>query len=156
MTEAKTVYTPPEAAGYLCFAVTTLAVWRVEGRGPVYTKAGRNVRYRRADMDRWLDAGPAGQRAMERGSECHSAANALAKRARGRVGAAARKRRLAAQPFCQDCLADGGVERAAKEIDHIIPIALGGSDEDNNVRCLCKPCHRVRTRDQFAQRTARE
>ena len=155
MTEAKTVYTPPQAAEYLCFAVTTLAVWRTEGRGPVYTKAGRNVRYRRADMDRWLDAGPAGQRAMDQASECHSAANALAKRARGRVGAAARERRLAAQPFCEDCLAHGD-QRTATEIDHIIPIALGGSDDDDNIRCLCNPCHRVRTKEQFAQRAARE
>ncbi len=33
----------------------TLAVWRIKGMGPVFIKAGRAVRYRRSDVDRWLD-----------------------------------------------------------------------------------------------------
>ena len=46
--------TTREAAGYLRLAVTTLEHWRLEGRGPVFQKMGRQVRYRRADVDRWL------------------------------------------------------------------------------------------------------
>lgn len=33
----------------------TLAVWRIKGQGPTFIKAGRAVRYRRSDVDRWLD-----------------------------------------------------------------------------------------------------
>ena len=43
-----------EAAGYLRLAITTLEHWRLEGRGPAFCKIGRQVRYRRAEVDRWL------------------------------------------------------------------------------------------------------
>lgn len=33
------------------------------------------------------------------------------------------------------------------DIDHIIPLALGGSDDDNNCEALCKVCHRIKTAD---------
>lgn len=33
--------------------------------------------------------------------------------------------------------------------DHIKPLALGGTDEDTNIRCLCKACHDEVTADQF-------
>ncbi|AHG87559.1 hypothetical protein J421_0043 [Gemmatirosa kalamazoonensis] len=33
----------------------TLRDWRVDGRGPVFVQLGRRVRYRPADVDRWLD-----------------------------------------------------------------------------------------------------
>jgi len=46
--------TTREAAGYLRLAITTLEHWRLEGRGPAFSKMGRQVRYRRADVDRWL------------------------------------------------------------------------------------------------------
>ena len=46
--------TTREAAGYLRLAITTLEHWRLEGRGPIFCKIGRQVRYRRADVDRWL------------------------------------------------------------------------------------------------------
>ena len=155
MTEAQIYFTVAEAAIHLRFAPATLNVWRAEGRGPDYVKFGRSIRYRGADMDRWGTTSSANQRALEQASECHQAARKLAKRPGGRVGAAEHARRLAGEPFCRDCLADGH-PRDASEVDHIIPIALGGSDDDNNIRCLCKPCHVVRTKEQFSARTARE
>jgi 5-methylcytosine-specific restriction protein A len=31
------------------------------------------------------------------------------------------------------------------DIDHIIPLALGGSDTTENMQILCKPCHGTKT-----------
>lgn len=39
----------------------------------------------------------------------------------------------------------------ATETDHIIPDYLGGSDEDENLRAVCKPCHAQKTK---AEKTA--
>ena len=36
--------------------------------------------------------------------------------------------------------------------DHIKPLALGGSDDDTNIRCLCGPCHDAVTAEQFGHR----
>jgi 5-methylcytosine-specific restriction protein A len=36
--------------------------------------------------------------------------------------------------------------------DHIVPLVQGGSDDDANIRCLCAPCHRARTAEQFGHR----
>lgn len=45
-----------EAAHYLGLHPTTLATWRVEGRGPRYFKVGaRKVRYRADDIETWLE-----------------------------------------------------------------------------------------------------
>jgi predicted DNA-binding transcriptional regulator AlpA len=46
-----------KAAEYLDIHPTTLATWRVEGRGPRYVKVGpRKVRYRPEDIETWLEA----------------------------------------------------------------------------------------------------
>src|SRR3546814_14614552 len=72
-------------------------------------------------------------------------------RLRGRRGVEQRRRRLQAEPLCRDCKAKG-VITAATAPDHIVPLALGGSDDDSNVRCLCPECHLERTREQFGHR----
>jgi excisionase family DNA binding protein len=33
----------------------TLAAWRCQGKGPAYAKVGKYVRYRRADVEAWLE-----------------------------------------------------------------------------------------------------
>ena len=35
---------------------TTLAQWRYLGTGPAYIKVGKHVRYRRSDLEAWLDS----------------------------------------------------------------------------------------------------
>lgn len=35
-------------------ATATLHIWRGQGRGPRYCKLGGKVRYRLADLERWL------------------------------------------------------------------------------------------------------
>ncbi len=45
------------AATYLGVTAGTLEVWRCTGRYKIpYTKVGRHVRYRRVDLDRWLES----------------------------------------------------------------------------------------------------
>lgn len=46
-----------QAAELLTVAPGTLSVWRSTGRYSVpFIKVGRRVRYRRSDLDAWLDA----------------------------------------------------------------------------------------------------
>jgi predicted DNA-binding transcriptional regulator AlpA len=49
------VLLPAEAAAMLRVTESTLAHWRSRGRGPAYVKAGGLVRYRSADIDRYLE-----------------------------------------------------------------------------------------------------
>ena len=46
--------TTREAAAFLRLSESALNHWRLEGRGPAFTRFGRQVRYRRADVERWL------------------------------------------------------------------------------------------------------
>jgi 5-methylcytosine-specific restriction protein A len=73
------------------------------------------------------------------------------KRIRGRKGVALRKRRLRAEPLCRMCKDEGRVT-AATVPDHIIPLAKGGTDTDDNIRCLCADCHDKVTREEFGHR----
>lgn len=36
--------------------VKTMQSWRLKGTGPAFLKIGRLVRYRRADLDSWLES----------------------------------------------------------------------------------------------------
>jgi len=45
-----------EASAYLTIPVKTLYVYRVDGRGPRAIKIGRHLRYRRSDLDAWIDS----------------------------------------------------------------------------------------------------
>jgi hypothetical protein len=48
------------AASYLSVKVETLRTWRKQGRGPLYRKLGRCVRYRLSDLFEFVEAQPAG------------------------------------------------------------------------------------------------
>ena len=45
-----------EAAEFLGVPRETLAVWRMRKTGPRYSKIGRHVKYRQADLDAWVEA----------------------------------------------------------------------------------------------------
>ena len=45
------------AAEFLSIPATTLTRWRFERRGPAFIKVGKAVRYRRADLERFLETG---------------------------------------------------------------------------------------------------
>lgn len=62
------------------------------------------------------------------------------KRLRGRAGMRDRAAVLADEPFCRACLAEGKYV-ASDEVDHIVPLSWGGSEDRSNKQALCKPHH---------------
>ncbi len=49
------IMTTTEAAQYVRLGKPTIERFRVTGEGPRYCKLGGAVRYRRADLDTWLE-----------------------------------------------------------------------------------------------------
>lgn len=47
---------PPHAAAILGVSIQTAARWRCEGFGPRWARSGRLVRYRRSDIEAWLES----------------------------------------------------------------------------------------------------
>lgn len=52
----QTLLTQREAAAQLRLSQRTLERFRVSGGGPTYVKAGRLVRYREQDLEKWIDS----------------------------------------------------------------------------------------------------
>ncbi len=51
------LFTSPEAAAYIGVSENTLSVWRCVGRYAIpFIKVGRLVRYRRSDLEAWLES----------------------------------------------------------------------------------------------------
>lgn len=50
------IYDTSEAAKYTRRGQSTLEKLRLTGGGPVFIKAGRTVRYRKSDLDSWLNS----------------------------------------------------------------------------------------------------
>jgi 5-methylcytosine-specific restriction protein A len=71
------------------------------------------------------------------------------KRIRGRKGQELRKQRLAREPLCRHCREKGFI-REATTPDHIVPIAYGGTDTEDNIQCLCADCHAIKTAKEGA------
>lgn len=76
----------------------------------------------------------------------------IVERKRGRAAVRARARHLAREPLCRRCKARGFLT-VAEVVDHIVPLALGGSDHDRNKQSLCKPCHDDKTAEDFGKRS---
>ncbi|MCC6269638.1 MAG: helix-turn-helix domain-containing protein [Dehalococcoidia bacterium] len=49
------VLTETQVANLLAMKVATLRAWRLNGRGPAYMKFGRAVRYRREDVEAFVE-----------------------------------------------------------------------------------------------------
>lgn len=45
-----------DAASHIGLAISTLEKARLYGNSPPYSKAGRSVRYRLSDLDKWMAA----------------------------------------------------------------------------------------------------
>ena len=57
MMEQHDVLTPRQAAQYLGISDSALRLWRSDGRGPRYFRAGQKlIRYRRVDLDSWIES----------------------------------------------------------------------------------------------------
>jgi excisionase family DNA binding protein len=56
--ERSQLLTPQQVSELLQMPLQTLYTWRSRGEGPPALKLGRHLRYRRADVERWLDEGP--------------------------------------------------------------------------------------------------
>lgn len=70
------------------------------------------------------------------------------KRTRGRRWIAIRAGVLARDGYaCQMCNALS----VWLQVDHIVPLAKGGTDAPGNLRALCKACHAAATAQQFGQ-----
>jgi len=65
-------------------------------------------------------------------------------RLRGRRAVARRARWLETNPLCVHCAKSGKIRQAVTP-DHIIALANGGSDTEDNLQSLCAECHRVKT-----------
>lgn len=50
------LYTPIQAAEYLCISEMTLRKWRWEGKGPRFVKIGRKVVYRTDDLHAYVQS----------------------------------------------------------------------------------------------------
>lgn len=61
-----------------------------------------------------------------------------------------RQQVLDEEPFCRRCL-KGGKQVASEVVDHIKPLAWGGSDERNNKQGLCNPCHDAKSAAERAE-----
>ena len=62
----------------------------------------------------------------------------------GRRGVAFRKRFRSHHPLCAECERKGRVSEAV-EIDHIIPLSKGGTNDPSNLQGLCLDHHQQKT-----------
>ena len=69
-------------------------------------------------------------------------------RVRGRTLQRLRTRIMQDQPLCRMCDAKGFVTPGA-EMDHIVPLFKGGSNDDDNLQMLCVECHRKKSADDL-------
>ncbi len=49
---------PKDLAAYLDIPLATLYDWRSKGVGPRGIRVGKHIRYRRSDLESWLDRQP--------------------------------------------------------------------------------------------------
>ncbi|ETY69602.1 hypothetical protein X964_04100 [Acinetobacter baumannii MDR_MMC4] len=48
---------------------------------------------------------------------------------------------------CQCC----GIVTKDLELDHIVNVARGGTDDESNLQSLCVPCHKKKTQQESRQ-----
>ncbi len=56
---------------------------------------------------------------------------------------------------CEDCQEAGRLPLEADEVDHIVPVAEGGTDDDSNLRAINHDCHKAKTQAEARRGAAR-
>ena len=56
--------------------------------------------------------------------------------------------------LCQPCQRAERVT-PAREVDHIVPKAEGGTDDPDNLQAICIPCHQAKTAEEAARAQGR-
>ncbi len=74
-------------------------------------------------------------------------------RLRGRRWMAICAHMMRKQPWCMACLARG-VYTPGRQTDHIVPLSLGGTDDESNLQRLCNPCHDEKSEREEKSRLA--
>jgi 5-methylcytosine-specific restriction protein A len=72
----------------------------------------------------------------------------VAQRMRGGQAVVRNARFLSDHPYCEHC------QGIATEVDHKVPLHLGGIDAEPNLQGLCHDCHAVKTAAEQAARLA--
>lgn len=72
-------------------------------------------------------------------------------RTRGRAWQATRARVLGLNPLCAHCERKGFVT-LAQQVDHILPLHKGGTDDANNLQGLCNACHDAKSLQDMGYR----
>jgi len=49
-----------------------------------------------------------------------------------------------AHPTCAEC-ARRGFGKAATDVDHLVPLSVGGADDESNYESKCHECHSAKT-----------
>jgi len=62
---------------------------------------------------------------------------------RGRRWMATRALVLTEEPLCRPCLKKGRTT-ASEEVDHIVALEDGGTDDRENLQGICGDCHKVK------------
>lgn len=62
------------------------------------------------------------------------------KKSYGRTWQRARNHYIRLHPFCEMCLRSGRYSQAT-EVHHVLPISQGGTNAQDNLMALYKPCH---------------
>lgn len=52
--------------------------------------------------------------------------------------------------LCQPCKRKGGLTLAT-EVDHIVNVAQGGTDDETNLQSICGTCHEAKTQSEARQ-----
>ncbi len=69
----------------------------------------------------------------------------------GRTAQDRNRRFLHHNPLCAECLRHGRFS-AAQEVDHIIPLWKGGTEDESNLQGLDRACHKLKTLRELAER----
>lgn len=57
--------------------------------------------------------------------------------------------------LCQSCQRNG-IDKQGSEVDHVVPLSEGGTNNLDNLQCICRSCHREKTREESIRAVRRK